>query len=362
MLDPLPSSTSASTPDVQGSTVVATYNGHAPFDLASFMHPSDVLGPFNGCIAPIPTHATTRYAFESRELAALLGAFESQWRPQLARLAAPSLSLSTPAAYESAVQCLAARPALPEGWVDFVCRVSRHRDITVRRVEDLKARWRSVPNELYLEVATARKLCNEVNKIISSWTLLSDAVAAWEEDHAESYLTKVWKWATGSTKAKAKPAPPAGRATVVQTPTDAVVVPAPASAAAALTAAAPEPSTSAPATPSRSHSHAASHSAPPSPASSTTSSRSSSSTGSSSLAAHHHPSLPFLAWTTATATPSLAQLSVINASPVPTKPSYVAPPKKAAPAQRTPWLRFAYEGTAFDVAQIEYSTMLTYTE
>ncbi|KAL8278338.1 hypothetical protein RQP46_009230 [Phenoliferia psychrophenolica] len=360
-----PLTTSTVTPDIQGSTIVVNYSGRARFLHADGLLPCESVGPFHGSIEPVPAHARTRYAFESSELASLLGAFESQWRPQLARLAAPSLSLSTPAAYESALQCLAARPALPEGWSVFTHRARRHRAHTSRQVESCAASYQRVPDELVLEVATTRKLCDEINKAYSSWRLLSDAVAAWEVDHAESYLTQVWKWATGSTKAKAKPAPPAGRTTVVQTHTDTVVVPAPALAAAAPSAAAPEPSTSAsaaPATPSRSPSHT-SHSAPPSPASSTTSSRSSSSTGSSSLAAHHHLSLPFLAWTTPSS-PSLAlaQLSVINASPVPTKPSYVAPPKKAAPVQRTPWLRFAYEGTAFDVAQIEYSTMLTYTE
>ncbi|KAL8281321.1 hypothetical protein RQP46_006355 [Phenoliferia psychrophenolica] len=317
-MDPL--TTPTITEDVKGATVVVSFNGLASFGHPGFLEPCEIVGPFHSYIGPVPAHATTQYALESSELAALLTALGSEWRPQ--HLSAPAPQLSTPAEYDAAVQCLAAHPELPEGWYAFAQRARRHRDWLVGRVEHLKEDWQRPSDELYLEAVTTRKLCDEINKVFASWRLLSEAVAAWEKDHAESYLTQVWNWATGSTKAKAQPAPPASRATVVQTRTDTVVVPTTAAApsAAAPRAAAPT-RTPAPSTPSRavaattsSPSPSGSHSAPPSPASST----SSRSTGSSSLAAHHQ--LPFLAWTTAT--PSLAQLSIFNATPVPFKPAH----------------------------------------
>ncbi|KAK4701107.1 hypothetical protein P7C70_g5132, partial [Phenoliferia sp. Uapishka_3] len=189
----------ARTVDVKGSTVVARYTSNI---IVYDCYPTDS-GPYNACISTNP-QATVCYGFEAPKLAALLTTFANVWRPRLNKLTAPTMEISSPESLAEATELLERSCACPQDWTAFKADVLRHRYNITLRVQEMEGRVRC---RFALECAMIRRLSNEVLSVEESWTRLSDAILAYEQENPKpSYFKKARTWFSGFVTKT--PAPP----------------------------------------------------------------------------------------------------------------------------------------------------------
>ncbi|KAK4700470.1 hypothetical protein P7C70_g5775, partial [Phenoliferia sp. Uapishka_3] len=182
----------ANSPDVFDGLVVARYAHRISLEGPFYFTPSE-FGPFN-CSNTYRYGADYCYGFNSPILATLLTTYRDVWRSQLSDFAAPAVELSSPASYTSAFHCFRNRRPIPDGWVDFVAAVLRHRSDITCEVAELQD---NVSKALNLEWGMIRKLSNEVLAVEENWQVLSDEVVAHEEANPQTYFTKANKWISG---------------------------------------------------------------------------------------------------------------------------------------------------------------------